>query len=384
MLPLPQIRTTSAIRKKLPALREELLAAGFHTERLAGEDRPPFDTLAADIPIACEADEGLTDLPPKLRALVRLFHLHEPLTHSELEGALSASSIDVLVESGLVTEAEGGFRTNVFLTSWQDLFLVSDRLDASNEVDSIFPPGPSTAAVAFYLPNQLRNPQRAVDIGTGGGALALLIAKRYGPSLKIDAVDPNPRAIDACVFNAALNGIASIEAYPADHQRILSSPQFENKVDLLTWNMPLAWQADVFALTYDGEQLMKDIYEALPRVLAAERGHAVLRHDAKLGREWFAQWIHERGGLPGFQALLRRESENARANRPFPQDEAEDRPYLLSLSMIAPRRGAGATSAASVIDFDSWREALFGTTRSEWQERIRAVRGWEAYELSGA
>jgi SAM-dependent methyltransferase len=397
----PEIRTTAQIRARLPALREELKVAGFdfkHLSRVAeaaggggGGEGPPSKegSLARELPIVIDEETPLTEeagVSPKLRHLLRLFQLHEPIERAELESVFSSSTIGTLVMTGLVSEDGGGatFRSNVFLTAWHhDLLLVSDRLDQTEDLDSIFPPGPSTSAVAFYLPRHVR-PKRIVDVGTGGGALALLAARLYGreSDVKILAVDPNKRAVDACNFNAALNGISSssslVEAHVADHEEIIKT--HDRNIDLFLWNMPLAWAPDNFALTYDGEKMMEQIYEALPRILTPKTGHAALRHDARLGKEWFSEWIRARGDLPEFQALLRRESETARANRPFPQQEDGGVPYLLCVSLISPASAGG--EPAALLDFDAWSEALFETSKSDWQTRIQSVPGWSSYSIA--
>ncbi len=378
------IRTSPEVRVRLPALREELSAAGFDAQNLAkaafADDLPRAGTLASEVPVAIDDETPLTEVPAKLRNLLRLFHLNEPLERSEMENALSASAIGALVMSGLVETEGSTFRSNVFLTAWHDLLLVSDRMDVVGNDDplSIFPPGPSTAAVAFYLPRHAR-PTRAVDVGTGGGALALFMARLYGPGAKVIAIDPNRRAIDACTFNSALNGISTVEAYVADHEEIIDRRQeLAKSVDLFAWNMPLAWAPDKFALSYDGERLMAQVYEALPRLLSAN-GHAVLRHDAQLPGDWFENWVRSHGGLPGFQALLRRESETARDHRPFEQEEDADMPYRLCISLVAPRQEGGRPAA--VLDFDSWGDALRRKDKADWQAEIRRVSGWSTYAL---
>ncbi len=94
--------------------------------------------------------------------------------------------------------------------------------------DDVYEPGEDTMLLAENL--AVRKGGLALDIGTGTGIIALLMAKKAD---EVVGVDINPSAVELAVENAALNGISNA--------RFLVSDLFENvdgKFDVITFNAP--------------------------------------------------------------------------------------------------------------------------------------------------
>src|SRR5205814_2148722 len=76
-----------------------------------------------------------------------------------------------------------------------------------------------------------RRVARALDVGTGNGAQALLAARH---SAQVVATDVNPRALKYTQLNAALNGVANLETRAGS----LFEPVAGERFDLVTCNAP--------------------------------------------------------------------------------------------------------------------------------------------------
>src|SRR5262249_9187666 len=83
----------------------------------------------------------------------------------------------------------------------EGLYLVGDEPSAGG--DAVMGPGPTTLELLDQLP--LRCDAPALDVGTGAGTLALVLASRGAP--RVVATDLNERAVTLTRFNARLNGL---------------------------------------------------------------------------------------------------------------------------------------------------------------------------------
>jgi SAM-dependent methyltransferase len=155
-----------------------------------------------DLPVHLRRLEG--DERP-LALLVRLFLLDVGAEPDAAERALG-DGLAALAALGLVEEADGLLRGGVRVTPCDELLIASDfpRADAQpDHVASVHPPSGTLSSFTVRRPAR-----RALDVGTGNGIQALLLASH---SERVVATDVNERALAFAAFNAELNGIGNVE-----------------------------------------------------------------------------------------------------------------------------------------------------------------------------
>jgi methylase of polypeptide subunit release factors len=119
-----------------------------------------------------------------------------------------------------------------------DLYVASDAGPESggdvpfDHVPGIQAPSVTLAKLAVRTPCA-----RALDLGTGCGIQALLAARH---AAAVVATDVNPRALELAAFNAALNGIETIELRQGDGFEPLAGERF----DLIVANPPYVISPD--------------------------------------------------------------------------------------------------------------------------------------------
>jgi SAM-dependent methyltransferase len=183
------------------------------------------------------------------------------------DGLLPPTVHELLNVAGELRPANGYWKSGVRLSSIADHLLLHSAFptDAANAV--FF--GPDTyrfgQALASCMAARERPVRRAVDIGCGSGAGAILVAKTY-PRAEMLALDINPAALRLTAVNAAVAGAANIEIRRSD---ILNNVR--GTFDLVVANPP--YLADPAARAYRhgggilGERLSVAIVEAaLPRL----------------------------------------------------------------------------------------------------------------------
>ncbi|WP_297470061.1 HemK2/MTQ2 family protein methyltransferase [Thermococcus sp.] len=94
--------------------------------------------------------------------------------------------------------------------------------------ENVYEPAEDTFLLAETV--EVRPGERALDVGTGTGLIALLMAKKARYVL---GVDINPNAVELARKNARLNGIKNVEFKVSDlFERV------EGKFDVITFNAP--------------------------------------------------------------------------------------------------------------------------------------------------
>jgi len=122
---------------------------------------------------------------------------------------------------------------------------------------------PTASWLAALTPR--RRVGRALDIGTGSGAQALLAARH---SDQVIATDLNPRAVAFTALNAALNGIDNLEVRLGS----LFDPVAGETFDLITCNAPYVvspedrWQYRD-AAGFEADQLSQTVVIEVPKHL---------------------------------------------------------------------------------------------------------------------
>jgi methylase of polypeptide subunit release factors len=193
-------------------------------EELLGEDA--WTTALEDVPVH---ERRLPQSP--LATAIRLFFLELPVKRAAAEHALGSAGVGALERTGLAQIGKH-VSPQARIAPVESLLLASDRL-STNPTDD--PPD----YVSTYSPTarlcDLLTPrpqvERALDVGTGNGVQALLVA---GHSEHVVATDVNPRALAFTELNAALSGLDNVEC----RRGSLFEPVEGEQFGLITCNAP--------------------------------------------------------------------------------------------------------------------------------------------------
>ena len=213
-------------RAAAKALGAALARLGYteeSVEQLLGED----GTAAGPEDIAVFS-RRLPGTP--LGIALRLLLLQLPVDEAEGAVALGRDAVDALLVLGLVVAGDGRLVSRSRIMPVENLLLAFDGFSTADDPHGyVSTYSPTTAWLAALTPR--RHVARAVDIGTGNGAHALLAARH---SDRVVATDLNPRALAYTEINAALNGLDNIETRLGSLFEPVAGEQF----DLITCNAP--------------------------------------------------------------------------------------------------------------------------------------------------
>ncbi len=149
-------------------------------------------------------------------SLARVMLFGSRATEAEIAEAIAPMTMNDWVRWGLLERHPDGkdeLRATLVFYPVGDLVLLFDRphLEDQTDVDHVMSLGGGTSSMRFLVPRG--EGTRALDLGTGGGTLALLTARANASGL---GVDINERAIALANLNAALNGIDNVTFAVAD------------------------------------------------------------------------------------------------------------------------------------------------------------------------
>jgi methylase of polypeptide subunit release factors len=233
-------------------LRGLLERAGFDEEGIAA-------ALGLDAPVGSGAAAAyLRRLPPEssLATAVRLFVVGEPAGRAEVERLLP---VEELVGYGVAGLDGAGVVPRFALRLWRGTLLAHDFDRAPLQADHVVGIGPATRTVAALT---VRRPvKRALDIGTGCGAQALLAARH---AEAVVATDVNERALELARLNARLNGLDNIELRAGS----LFDPVAGERFDLIVSNPPFVISPDSELVFRDGGHARDELSRAVVHGLA--------------------------------------------------------------------------------------------------------------------
>jgi SAM-dependent methyltransferase len=153
--------------------------------------------------------------------------------------------------AGVVVAHEGGWRSLVRFSTLDGEMFMHSAYPTMN-LDSVFF-GPDTGrlvdAVLGHLHRRETPIRRAVDIGCGTGAAAIVIAKRVRGA-EVLGVDINPAALKATELNASLAGVENVTAHGSDMLR-----DVQGEFDLIVSNPPFMVDAAERAYRHGGGPL---------------------------------------------------------------------------------------------------------------------------------
>lgn len=184
--------------------------------------------------------------------------------------ATLGSGVETLVQAGLAERSEGRLRPLVQLVPHDDLIVASDLPGPEPVAD--FVPGvqPPSDLLARLTPRD--RVRRALDVGTGCGIQALLLARHAD---EVVATDVSPHALEIARTTAALNRATTIDFRLGG----LLDPIGAERFDLVVANPPYVISPEHTYVFRDasgrGDELVRELVRALPAVLA-DRGLAIV------------------------------------------------------------------------------------------------------------
>jgi len=228
---LPPLSSLEAIDAlALARLREHLAKIGLSPARLE-----PIVLAASSVhpllrrPVLHYHARKVKDpMGPAARALM----FGDPIDDAELTAAFGDLA-GLVRESGFVRETQRGFVSPFCVTVVDDFYLVSDDLSLGGQ--AVMGLAPTTIALSIAaFPRQLIG--RALDLGCGAGAIALVLAKR---SRVVVATDINRRALALAGFNARFNAVQNIDF----REGSLFEPVAKERFDLVVSQPPFVPQS---------------------------------------------------------------------------------------------------------------------------------------------
>ena len=235
--------------------------------------------------------------PTPINTLVKLFVLDRSVDAGRAAAAFAPIDIDDLRDLGLIEDGPRGVRARLRLSMHDGLILAHDAYDEEKKAlrpDHVLDVNPTTVALSHMTVR--RHVARALEIGTGCGALALL-ASRHADS--VVGTDTNPRALNIATFNAVINGISNVEWRLGS----LFEPVKGETFDLIICNPPYVISPDSQFVFRDGgrrgDSLCEEIVRRAPHYLN-EGGFAtvLINWAIKQGEEWhppLRRWVEANG-----------------------------------------------------------------------------------------
>lgn len=237
-----------------------------------------------------------TSAPTALNTLLRWFWLGNAQDRKNAAEHIPAGIISLMLASGLLTEKDNVLSPGAMLLHFDGFLVASDHPTAieARQAEMVLWPNPTSKFLARFAVK--RHSRATLDLGTGSGILSLG-ASRFSDA--VVATDLNQRAVGCARFNAALNGVETIEVLDGD----CFAPVLGRKFDLILSNPP-------FFITPQADYLFCDNpmeLDSLCRRLVKE-GPAYLNEDGYMQMlcEWakikdqpweerIAEWLEQTG-----------------------------------------------------------------------------------------
>ena len=214
--------------ESIGAVREVLVAAEFTDQKVSevfagvAEDREPS-------PWRLQVLLRRTAEPLARHTLIRLLTIGVGVTEAAAAAAVEPMALDDWIDLGLLRRTDSGVVANCHIRAFHQDYVCSDFSGAvAGPADFVMGVSPSGLTLAG---GTVRHEVAAsLDLGTGSGYLALLLARH---SARVVATDVNPRALNFARFNAALNGL-DIDV----REGSFFEPVADDRFDLIVSNPP--------------------------------------------------------------------------------------------------------------------------------------------------
>ena len=247
-------------RLAIGAARHALDAAGYRPELIG-------PVVGSGDSIRVERSEltallGRLDATRPLETLILALMLEQDIDAAVATTALGPL-IDPLLAAGLLERSPEVVRGRVLLMPHEALRIASDR--HGFEQSSDFVPGAQRPTDLLAKLTVRPSCARALDLGTGCGVQALLLAAHAST---VVATDVNQRALDYAAFNAALNGVTNIEFRHGSLLEPVRGEQF----DLIVSNPPYVISPENRYVFRDsgryGDAMCRELIGDLPSIMA--------------------------------------------------------------------------------------------------------------------
>jgi methylase of polypeptide subunit release factors len=292
---------------------------------LLGDDGP-----SAGLSDVAVFDRRLPDTP--LGNATRLLLLQVALSRDDATDALGHDGLEALLTTGLAYADGERIAMRGRIVPAEGLLMSFDGFAVGHDDPHGYVASytPTASWLAALTPR--RRFGRALDIGTGSGAQALLAARH---SDHVIATDLNPRAVAFTALNAAINGIDNLEVRLGS----LFEPVAGETFDLITCNAPYVvspedrWQYRD-AAGFEADQLSQAVVTGVPGHLNQDGFGCVL-----------VSWLAEQEDEP-----------DVRVDQ-WLQDNGCDA-WVLGLSGADPLDHAAGWNEHLSVDADAYGEAL--------------------------
>ena len=245
----------------LGRLKQALTAAGYTRETVLATLHSDQHLLAQPGEVAVFERRASGGKPTD--TLIKFFLIGSTVEPDELTAALPGFTLDELRAAGMAEDAPGGIRCPVRIVPHGDVLVASDRgyyRDVDRHVADVVT-GVSNPAILLADLTVRRPARRALDLGTGGGIQALLLANHCEV---VVATDLNPRALALTRLNAALNGFTNIETREGSWFEPVAGERF----DIIAANPPYVISPDTAFLYRDsgmpGDSVSHRLVRAMP------------------------------------------------------------------------------------------------------------------------
>jgi SAM-dependent methyltransferase len=230
----------------------------------------------------------------RLEALIRLFLIGQTVEPAEAKASLGAAGLRELDGAGLLERTGAGIRATVRLVPHGDIVVACDRAyyaDPDTQGAAVVS-GVTSPAILLADLTVRKQVRSALDLGTGGGIQALLLARHCE---RVVAVDVNPRALEFARMNAGLNGIENIDLRLGSWFEPVAGERF----DIVTANPPYVMSPDSTFLYRDSgmkaDSLCRQIVREIPDHLEEGGfGHVLISWALRDGEEWSSplrRWV---------------------------------------------------------------------------------------------
>src|SRR5215213_1294999 len=231
--------------------------------------------------------------PTPINTLVKLFLLDRSVDASRAAAAFAPLDLDDLRDLGLIEDGPRGVRSRLRLSIYEGMVIAHDAYDEEKRAlrpDHVLDVNATTIALSNMTVR--KRVGRALEIGTGCGALALVASRHCD---RVVATDTNPRALNLASFNAAINNVTNVEWRLGS----LFDAVEGDKFDLIFCNPPYVISPDSQFIFRDGgrrgDELCEEIVKRAPRYLN-EGGYCTVLINWAIakGQEWHAplrRWV---------------------------------------------------------------------------------------------
>jgi len=182
-------------------LGELLREAGYGRERHFALIGTPGGLPPAEALVVLDRREDA-----RLATLLALFSVGQTVARADVEQAVAPLELDDLLDAGLLEEDGSGLRSQVKLSAIGGVILAGDTQRDWGNADYIVGLSPQGKTLAHTTVR--RQVETALDLGTGAGTQALLLARHV---LRVTAVDQNRHALSRARLGQRLNGVHNVD-----------------------------------------------------------------------------------------------------------------------------------------------------------------------------